>query len=62
MDFRISLRRAGGRMDVMSPKITAKVERLLNREVGKILVTECHDLLLRNEKSEFIFSGVSQLA
>jgi hypothetical protein len=49
-------------MYVVSPKVTTKVECVLNGEVLEILASECYDFLLCNEQSKLIFAFVGQLA
>jgi hypothetical protein len=40
MDLGISFRTAGCRVDMMASKIAAEIKSLLDREVGKILVSK----------------------
>lgn len=53
--------RPGGRVDVVSAEIAAKLQGFFNRQVGEILVAESDHLALRDQQSEFVFAGGSEL-
>lgn len=75
VNLRVSFRRTGCGVDVVATKITAKLERILNVDVGKVLVTESftcqlnsasnqskltNDLLLGYKQCKFVFALVRE--
>lgn len=62
MDLRVPLRSSASGVDMVSPKIASKIEGVLDRQVCKILISECDNFALSNEESKLIFSGCSELA
>lgn len=58
VDLWVTLGRAAGGVDVVSPKVRAEIEGGLDGQVGKVLVAEDDDLLLRNKQRQFIFPRV----
>jgi hypothetical protein len=49
-------------MDVVSSKVCTEVKSLLNGKIREVLVSECNNLTLCNEKRKLVFTGVTKLA
>lgn len=60
VDFRVSLRGARSRVDVVAAKVLAVLEGVGDGQVGKVLAAEGHDLALSNEASELVLASVVQ--
>lgn len=58
MDLRMALRGSRGGMDVVTAKVSSKLESFRDGKIGKVLVSEGYDFAFGNVASEFIFSGI----
>lgn len=62
VDLGEPLRRAGRGVDVVAAEVAAKLERLLDRQVGEVLATEGDDLALGDEPRELVLARVAERA
>jgi hypothetical protein len=62
MNFGIALWSTAGWVDMMMAKITAKVQSLLDRQVGQILVAEGDNFSLSDEQGKLVLSSWGELA
>lgn len=60
--FREAFWRSRRRMDVRRTKVLGELQRLLDRQVRKVLFPERHNLVLRYEARELVLAGVVELA
>lgn len=51
---------AGRRVDVVTAKVLAILQRVLDGDIGKVLAAERHDLALRNEACELVLARIAQ--
>lgn len=49
-------------MQVIPAKVTTELQSLLNRQVGKVLVTESHYLALGDKSGELVLSSIAERA
>ncbi len=61
MHFWEASRGAAGRVNVQSAEISAILERVFDRQFGKVLVAKSYNLALSNKECEFIFAFVVEL-
>jgi hypothetical protein len=62
MNLWVTLGRTRGRVDVVTTKVSSKLESFRDGKVGKVLVSESYDLALGNVTSEFILSSIRKTA
>jgi hypothetical protein len=62
VDFRITLWRSARGVDMMPAKVASKIEGLLDRQVGEVLVSEGNDLSLGDKESQLVLPGGSEFA
>lgn len=60
MDLWEALRLARRRMDMVAAKVSAKLQRLLNRQIGKVLVPKSNHTALRYEERELVLAGIGE--
>lgn len=64
--YNVELRVASGRarcwVDVVAAEVASPVLGFLQREIGEVLVAECHDLALGHIERELVLAGWSELA
>lgn len=58
----VSLWRARGGVDMVTAKVASKLESLGDGKVGKVLVSEGHDLALGDVPGELVLAGFGELA
>jgi hypothetical protein len=49
-------------MDVVTSKVSSKVQGLLKWEISKVLIAECYHFALSDEESELVFSCWGEFA
>lgn len=62
MQFWESFWTAAGRMDMMTAKIASQIESFLKRKICQVLVAECNDFALCDQKGQLVFSSIGELA
>lgn len=60
MHLRVALRRARGRVDVVTAEVAAVLQGLGDGQVGKVLAAEGDDLALSDEAGELVLAGIVQ--
>ena len=62
VDFRVALWRARRGVNMVTPEVAAKIEGVLDGNIGEILVAEGDYFLLRDKEGELVLSGRGDLA
>lgn len=61
MDLGVSSGRPGSRMNVVPPKVSAPLQRILDGQLGKVLPTEGDDLALGYKTGQLVLARAREL-